>query len=198
MVLPEGRVIASMAAGSEGFVVVSRSAEGSASSITHASGDGIDWFEAPAPADAVAGVAPIGPDWVAVDGTLAVGETATWTAANGLEWTASGTIPRRTEPLADVASCTEFTSALVSSGRLTVDSTVWTYPCGEGHVQSFGAAHITADGVTWAALPFAGGPLVMGGSTRGTAVNAGLDLEDGTLLAGEKDYRATFWFRPQN
>jgi len=30
----------------------------------------------------------------------------------------------------------------------------------------------------------------------GVSVNAGLDLDSGTLLVGEKDYRATFWFRP--
>jgi hypothetical protein len=196
MALPEARVVASMAAGREGFVVVSRSVEGSASSTMHASGDGIDWFEAPGPADAVAAVAPIGPDWVAVDGALGEGDTATWTSANGLDWTPSGSIPRRTESLGEGAVCTEFTSRLFSSGSLNVASTVWSYPCGEGHVQRFGAAHITADGGTWAALRFTAGRLVTDGSTRGTTVNTGLDLEDGTLLAGEKDYRATFWFRP--
>ena len=74
MALSEGRVIASAAAGPEGFVVVSRSVEGAASSMMHASGDGLDWFEAPGPADAVVATAPIGPDWVAVDGTLGEGE----------------------------------------------------------------------------------------------------------------------------
>ena len=198
MALSEGRVVASIAAGPEGFVVVSRSVEGSASSMMHASGDGIDWFEAPGPADAVAGITAIGPDWVAVDGTLGDGDTSTWTSANGLDWTASGTIPRRTEPLGDDAVCTEFTSRLLSSGSFAVVSTVWSYPCGEGHVQHFGAAHVTADGATWGVLPFTAGGLVTDGSTRGTTVNVGLDLEDGTLLAGEKDYRATFWFRPED
>jgi hypothetical protein len=120
----------------------------------------------------------------------------TWTSANGLDWTGSGKIPSRTEPLGDGAECTEFTSRLVSSGSLAVASTVWSYPCGEGHVQRFGAAHVTADGATWQTLPFTAGGLVVDGSTRGTTVNAGFDLEDGTLLVGEKDYRATFWFRP--
>ena len=195
-VIPEGRAVASMDAGPDGFVVVSRSVEGSASSVVYASGDGVDWFEAPGPADAVAGVAPIGPDWVGLDGTFGDGEEATWVSANGLDWAASGSMPRRTESLGDDATCTEFTSQLLSSGSLAVASTQWSYPCGEGHVQHFGAAHVTADGTTWAALPFAAGGLVVDGSTRGTTVNAGLDLEDGTLLAGEKDYRATFWFRP--
>lgn len=62
-------------------------------------------------------------------------------------------------------------------------------------VQHFGAAHVTADGATWTALPFTASALVTDGSTRGTTVHAGLDLEDGTLLVGERDYRATFWFR---
>ena len=86
----------------------------------------------------------------------------------------------------------------MSTGSLVVVSTTLSYPCGEGHVQRFGAAHVTEDGTTWAPLPFTLESSPGDEATRGATVSAGIDLDSGTLLVGEKDYRATFWFRPSD
>jgi hypothetical protein len=202
LALPSGRVIASMGAGPEGFVVISRSIEGTASSIVHASGDGVDWYEATPPVDDAAGIASIGSDWIGTGwGQFtdpAASEASSWFSADGLEWIEAGPIPLGALELAENTTCRELAAAPVSTGRLVVVPSSLSYPCAEGHVQSYGAAHVTADGTTWVKLPFTGPTSPGERKTRGATVSAGVDLENGTLVAGESAYRATFWFRPND
>jgi hypothetical protein len=197
----DGRIVTAMGAGPEGFVILAEVYESAEPPKAWASANGIDWFEATSGAWNVGGVAPLGPDWVAVDhgpfdDEWRDAETSSWLSSNGLDWTEAGRIPLRAVPLSDSTLCREFLSDPVSTGSLVVVSTTLSYPCGEGHVQRFGAAHITSGGAAWTSLPFTLEASPGDEGTRGTTVNAGLDLDSGTLLVGEKDYRATFWFRP--
>jgi hypothetical protein len=196
-----GRIVTSMSAGPEGFVILAEVYESAELPKAWASANGIEWFEATRGAWEVGGVAPLGPDWVAVgrgpfDEEWRDTETTTWRSSNGLDWTDAGRIPLRAVSLSDGTLCREFLSDPVSTGSLVVLSTTLSYPCGEGHVQRFGAAHVTADGMTWAPLPFTLESSSGDEGSRGATVHAGLDLGSGTLLVGEEDYRATFWFRP--
>ena len=198
-----GRIVTAMSAGPEGFVILAEVYESAEPPTAYASANGTEWFEATSGAWDVGGVAPLGPDWVAIgsgpfDDEWRDTETSSWLSSNGLDWTDAGRIPLRAVPLSDGTLCREFLSGPVSTGSLVVVSTTLSYPCGEGHVQRFGASHVTADGATWTALPFTLEASPGDDGTRGATVNAGLDLGSGTLLVGEKDYRATFWFRPSD
>ncbi|MDQ3689191.1 MAG: hypothetical protein M3406_03990, partial [Chloroflexota bacterium] len=193
------RIMTGIAAGPEGFVIRAEVYESADPATLYASGNGVDWYEASDPGWTLGSAAPIGPDWVALDHRPFDApddvEVRTWVSANGLDWTEAGQLPLRTVDLGDGAVCSEYPD-LVSTRTLVVASTVLSYPCGEGLVQRFGTAHVSNDGGTWLALPFAAGVEIADPTTRGTQVSAGLDLESGTLLVGETGYRATFWFRP--
>lgn len=191
------RIVTRIAAGPEGFVIRA-DVYGSADPPTlYASGNGVDWYEAVTSGWHPGELAPVGPDWIAVDQrpfeVQDDTEVRAQISANGLEWAEAGRLLLRTIDVGGGAICGEFPD-LISTGTLVVASTALSFPCGEGLVQVFGAVHVTDDGGTWLALPF--GVEVDGRSSRGTRVSAGLDLESGTLLVGEIGFRATFWFRP--
>ena len=196
-----GRIVTGTGAGPEGFVILAEVYESGQPARIYASGNGIDWFEATSDGWDPSGVAALGPDWIAVDSRpfdlQEDAEVQTWLSGNGLDWTEAGRIPLRAIPIGDDAVCSEH-PRLVSTGSLVVASTTLSYPCSEGLVQRFGSAFETFDGATWLPLPFVASVDPTDGSTRGTRVAAGIDLESGTLLVGEKDYRATFWFRPSD
>jgi hypothetical protein len=196
----DGRWFPSIAAGTEGFVGLATRFESSEPPVVYASGDGVEWYEAQTPRwDAAAGVVAIGSDWIAVGSRSFEEEWSdtqvpTWFSANGLEWTETGAIPLDAISAGEDVVCAEFPSTPVGTGSLVTVSTFLSYPCAEGNVQGYGATHITADGATWALLPFAVGA-ELDADTRGTSVSAGTDLAAGTLLVGERDYQATFWLR---
>lgn len=195
------RMVKAMEAGPEGFVILGSVYESDEPARGYASADGLAWYEATTGDWDVSGVAPIAGDWVALgpgpfDDEWHDTDTPSWFSSNGLDWAEVGRIPLRALSLSAGVSCREFLSEPVSTGRTVVVSSTLSYPCGEGHVQRFGAAHITPDGATWSALPFTLEARPGDEGTRGASVNAGLDLDFGTMLVGEKDYRATFWFRP--
>jgi hypothetical protein len=197
------RPVTAMEGGPEGFVILGSLYESSEPARAYASADGLVWYEATTGEWDVSGIAPIAGDWVGVgpgpfDDEWHDTDTASWFSSNGLEWVEVGRIPLRALPLSAGVSCREFLSEPVSTGHLVVASSTLSYPCGEGQVQRFGAAHITSDGAAWTALPFTLEASPGDEGTRGASVNAGLDLDFGTLLVGEKDYRATFWFRPSD
>ncbi len=197
------RIATALEAGPEGFVILGSVYESAESPKAYASADGLDWYEATTGEWDVSGIAPIAGDWVGVgpgpfDDEWHDTDTPSWFSSNGLDWAEAGRIPLRALPLSAGVSCREFLSEPVSTGRLVVVSSTLSYPCGEGHVQRFGAAHITSDGAAWWALPFTLEASPGDEGTRGASVNAGMDLESGTLLVGEKDYRATFWVRPND
>ncbi len=193
------RIVTQTAAGPEGFVIRAEVYEGAEPATLYASGDGHDWYEAVTTGWQPGDLAPIGPDWVAVDQrafeTQDDTEVLTRVSANGLEWAEAGRLPLRTIDVGGGAVCGEIPE-LVSTGTLVVASTTLSYPCGEGLVQRFGAVHVTDDGGAWFALPFAAATEIDDPRSRGTRVSAGLDLTSGTLLVGETQYRAVFWFRP--
>jgi hypothetical protein len=196
----DGRIITAMGAGPQGFVVLGSIYESADPPKAYASANGIDWYEATTGDWDVGAIAPLGPDWIAIgryaiEGEWRDTEVPTWRSSNGIDWAEVRALPLRALELSEGVTCQEFPSEPSSSGRLVVVSTTLSYPCGEGNVQRFGASNVTADGTTWAALPFTveAGPAAEG--TRGGTVTAGLDIGSGTLLVGEKDYRATFWFR---
>lgn len=194
-----GRIVTRIAAGPEGFVIVGEVYESAEPATLYASGNGIDWYTATSDGRDPWDVAPLGPDWIALDsppfGLEEDVEVPTWFSGNGLDWNEGAPLPLRAIPVGGGAACGEY-PGLVSSGRHVVASMTLSYPCGEGRVQHFGSAYITSDGRIWLPLPFVGDVDPADGSTRGTRVAAGLELESGTLLVGEKDYQATFWFRP--
>ena len=144
-------------------------------------------------------MAPLGPDWISIDsppfGVAEDRKLQTWFSGNGLDWFEAGLLPLHAAPAGEGVACGEF-PMLVSTGSLVVASTTLAYPCGEGRVERFGSAHVTSDGSTWAPLSFANSIDPADPPTRGTRIAAGVDLEAGTLLVGENNYRATFWFRP--
>lgn len=193
------RIVTRIAAGPEGFVIRAEVYESGEPPTLYASGNGRDWHEAVTSGWRPGELAPIGPDWVAIDqrpfDVQDDAEVRTRLSANGLEWAEAGRLALRTIDVGGGAVCGEF-PALIGTGTLVVASTALSYPCGEGLVERFGAVHVTDDGRAWLALPFAATVDIDDPSTRGTRVSAGLDLESGTLLVGETEYRATFWFRP--
>jgi hypothetical protein len=196
----DGRLnIFSAAGGPEGFVLMAEADASPESPTIYASGDGSAWFEASAIDWNPAAVAAIGPDWVVIDapplGMTADTDVRTWTSANGLEWAEAGAVTLRAHAAGGGVSCAEL-PRLRSTGTFVILSTALSYPCAEGRVERFGSAHVTVDGATWLALPFVAVPDLGTDATRGTSISAGLDVENGTWLVGEKDYRATFWFRP--
>ena len=197
----DGRWFASIAAGTEGFVGLATGFESTEPPVIYASGDGVEWYEAETPPwEAAAGVVAIESDWIAV-GSRSFEEdwsdthVPTWFSADGLDWTQAGELPLDAIPAGDEAVCAEFPSIPVSTGSLVTVSTSLSYPCSEGNVGRYGATHITADGETWAPLPFAIAA-DLDAATRGTSVAAGADLAAGTLLVGESEFQATFWLRP--
>jgi hypothetical protein len=196
-----GRIVTGIDAGPEGFVTLAEVYESAEAATIYASGNGTDWYEATSDGWDPSDVAALNSDWIAVDSRpFELREDAdvqTWFSSNGLDWAKAGGLPLRAIPIGDDAVCSEY-PRLVSTGSMVVASTTLLYPCGEGLVQRFGSAYETSDGDSWLPLPFVGRVDPTDGSTRGTWVAAGIDLESGTLLVGEKDYQATFWFRPSD
>jgi hypothetical protein len=195
------RITQGMGGGPEGFVVIAQAYESAESPKVYASGNGTDWFEADTLDWNPVGVAPLEADWIVAEAGPPLdseGDTVapTWVSENGLDWAESGRIALRELPLPDEFSCREFVSGLTSTGSMVVSSTTFSYPCGEGNVQTFGASSVTTDGATWSPLPFTVSETPFDQPGRGATVTAGLDLASGTLLVGESGYRATFWFRP--
>lgn len=87
---PEGRDIQQVRGGAEGFVATGVRTEGRL--YVMASGDGIEWLDAPEQASvdgmpAVPPLAPLGGDWVAT-GRGGVDPIEIWRSANGLDWSA--------------------------------------------------------------------------------------------------------------
>jgi hypothetical protein len=198
-----GRIITALAAGPEGFVAFGSVYESAEPPVAYASADGLTWYES-APFDWYAShLAPVGPDWVGFGiGSIpeATEEDARTTfSENGLEWSDTGAVPMRTVELDPTTSCREYLARAIGGGDFVVAATDLSGPCGEGHVQRFGAAHISSDSDNWEALPFTTAPIGIDITvTRGATVNDGIELGSGRLLVGEKDYRATFWFRPND
>ena len=196
------RIARGLGAGPEGFVVIAQAYESAESPAVYASGNGTEWFKATTPDWNPVGVAPLGADWVVAEAgpfdldSEAIATARTWISANGLDWAESGSIGRRDFPLSDEGSCRELISGLTSTGSMVVSSSTLSYPCGEGHVQSFGASNVTTDGASWTPLAFTVRDTAFDVAYRGATVTAGVDLASGTLLVGESGYRATFWFRP--
>ena len=118
----------------------------------------------------------LGPDWVAVR-RQADGTAQFWTSANGLDWTATGTVRRSTR---------------VGPGDalFTVGDMVYFAPGSERALfpyQKSGPTWSSGDGATWRRLAL----------PPGATVTSGIAYDGGTLLAGvDGDGRGTFWVAP--
>ena len=199
--LPVGSAVISLAGGPEGFVAIVADTTAEYASTIYASGDGIGWYEAEGGPAEVRAVSALGPDWVAVapgpfEDYSVRADTPAWFSTNGLDWTETGAIPLIAVALDESTSCREFIFDAIGTGGQVVVSTTFSYPCGEGRVQTFGRSSISSDGARWARLPFTESSVAVDRATRGATVTSGIELETGTLLVGEKDYRAAFWWRP--
>jgi hypothetical protein len=186
----------SIAAGDEGFVATTAGGLTEPSTTVSASADGIEWFNATSPPGNAHLVAPIGPDWVAIESEPGqpgeIDSTASWSSANGLEWNLAGELPLGAIDAGGGAGCTEFASGLHGTGDVAIVSTTLTYPCSEGGVVRYGQSSITSDGVSWDPLEFTGAS-DLSSVSRGTTINAAIALGDRLILVGEKDLQATFW-----
>ena len=175
--------VSDVAAGDEGFVAIGTiiTAGETGDLVAFASADGREWI-ASAPLSGMHYVAGVGPDWFGMSTALPVEgpEPGTGTllfSANGLDWSDVGELR-----LGVSGQCRESASSLSGAGEWLFMHTGLNYPCSEGAVQTAGNQYVSADGVTWEALPFP-----YNSSHRIIEV-------DGTLIgAGHTGNRATFW-----
>ena len=189
-------------AGPEGFVVTGYryrldSERSDEQTFVVASGDGVEWFEAPAEEitfSTYANVAPVGGDWVIAANILTAegftGRAATWYSANGLAWDERTAIdvPMPTSPYPDSSTAT-LIGSLVSTGERVIAS---------------GSVSICCHGPWWAAgvwSSFDGRSWERLGFPDGTVVTAAAEHDGVVVLAGfdrarpedEFKARATFW-----
>ena len=147
----------SMAAGDEGFIASTTSEAGSTTNTQwEASGDGVAWFVATEPADGAFLAAPRGADWLATTTAFTEEpsiEVATWSSANGLDWSPLGSMPLGSLDVGEVA-CLEVPAILHGLPAMVVAGTTLSGPCGEGAVVAAGGSYASVDGVEWARLPF--------------------------------------------
>jgi hypothetical protein len=147
----------SVAAGDEGFVV-STTSEGGGQAATQwqASGDGLEWVMATKPDDGALLAAPRGADWLAATTTVTDEssiEVATWSSANGLDWSPLGSMPLGSVDFGEM-DCDEAPAILHGLPSMVVAGTVLASACGEGAVVTAGGSYATIDGVDWTRLPF--------------------------------------------
>ncbi len=186
---------ATVAAGPEGFVAVAiRPSADSDETAAFASSDGRTWSEADVSPVGSLFVAPLGTGWVAM-GPGQGASTASWTSADGLRWTESGTVELRAAREADL-ECRELIRDVIAAGDVVVAPTTFSYPCSEGRVERFGQVFASTDGAAWSTLPFAPSAVGAEPGQRGTTVRGAARTDAGLVLVGESDGRATFWLQP--
>jgi hypothetical protein len=182
-----------LGAGDEGFVasIIRGDPNTSASEIV-ASSDGLEWFDATAPADGAARVAPRGGDWFAA--TTSVGENvsvAAWESADGLEWSPLGDLTLGSFESAD-ATCTEGPWAIHGLPGLMVMGTTLFGPCGEGAVVAAGSSYTSPDGVEWTQLPFGDQAFAAAAASVGDRVIVVTDTRTGFA----ENVGVVFWIGP--
>ena len=132
-----GRIWFDLGAGPEGFVAIGSNADGSRR-IVIASSDGREWFEAAEPPPNIERVAPHGPDWMGVAGTLPIDiaknrEAPVWFSENGLDWREIGPHPLLSVSFNEDTTCAEYVSDLLSAGEVLVTAAVLLLPMLGGH-----------------------------------------------------------------
>lgn len=187
----------SVGAGNEGFVIAGWRTS-SQEPHTIASADGRSWFEAGTPPGVATGVVPRAGDWLAVSREVefGIGEPSTarvWTSANGLAWEQSGSFALESRQ-AGGAPCTEWPTALHAVGPWLIATSIVSYPCSEGGVETQGTQRISLDGVEWFGLPFAPASEEIG---LGTRIGGAVEVDGRLVLVGERDRVATFWIGEQ-
>ena len=192
----------SVAAGTEGFVVIRHLADTDVTSLLSASGNGVDWFDAESAPTDVRHVAPSGSDWVAIgpgsfEDRTEDSTTTSWFSANGLDWVGVGELDLDAVDIGGGDACKEYVTHLISAGGVLVASTVLSYPCSEGGVVRYGRSSLSMDrGSSWDELAFLRSGQDPDSRGRGATVNAATPVQDGILLVGERDYQAAFWKLP--
>ena len=185
---------ASVAAGPDGFVVTAaRPSVDSDETVAFISSDGSTWLEADLSPTGSIFTAPLGPDWVAA-GPGEGSSTPSWASGNGVRWDVSGAVPLASVAAGDM-ECREMVRELISAGDVVLAPTTFSYPCSEGRAERFGQVLATTDGATWSALPFTQSTQPEDPAGRGTTVHGATATDDGVVLVGESDGRATFWVR---
>ena len=181
----EKETLYDIGAGLEGFVAVGRRLlEHPAEAVfSLASADGREWFEGPL-YSAPTNVTPIRGDWVTM-GLIAgdPGALPLWRSANGLDWTASGSVTAESVLLTDGATCQEYLGRLDNADRWLVLNLTLSFPCSEGGFVTPGRQLVSVDGATWDELPF----------TQYSSVADVLATKGLLLLVGHTAERASFW-----
>jgi hypothetical protein len=182
-----------LGAGDEGFVAsIIRGDPNTSASEIIASSDGLEWFDATAPPDGAARVAPRGGDWFAA--TTSVGENvsvAAWQSADGLEWSPLGELPLATFEALDL-TCTEGPWAIHGLPGLMVMGTTLFGPCGEGAVVAAGSSYASPDGLEWTQLPFGAQAFAAGAALVGDRVIVVTDTRTGIA----ENVGVIFWIGP--
>lgn len=189
-------------AGPEGFVVTGyryrfQGDEREDRTLVLASGDGLEWFEAPlqeTPFPTYTRVAPVGGDWLIAANETAegdwTGQATTWFSENGLTWEERGAIDIPIpDPPWEGADPSAVVGHLVSTGERLIASANVVVCC---HGPSWaGGVWSSFDGRSWERLGF----------PEGTSVTAAAEHDGVVLLAGfdralpedEFKARAVFW-----
>jgi hypothetical protein len=178
-------------AGEEGFVAVGQEYTDplNPTPLVIASGDGVAWFESASAPPGAQVVAPLGGDWVLVSQGAASASAQTWFSTDGLDWTERGSVAL--EANVNGSGCGEYPNGIGSaSARLFLSTRL--SACSEGGVYVHGTLLTSRDGATWSAVGFERG--TPGDFWSGAGVQAAIGVEDGIVLVGEEDGRATFWF----
>ncbi len=190
-----GRIVA-IGAGDEGFVASGTlgTPPGSLAPFVIASADGRNWVEASGPPTDIVELAPLAGDWVAIGyafgGAPLADHATTWFSTNGLDWVRRGDLPLRTVP-AGGSTCNEYPSGLTAAGGWLVLASTLSGPCTEGGFVVPGIQRISAEGTSWAALPFEVG--TPGTSGSGSTVNGSIAVGGRLVLVGEANQKAAFW-----
>ena len=197
-VAQDGNRLVDVGAGPQGFVALGQRGEsGARTSFAIASADGGSWLEGSEPPMDALAVAPLGGDWIAAsarflpsDGEPSDLESAAWLSPNGLDWTEAHDLALDTVQIAPDTECTEYPSEIHGTGRWLVLSPILTYTCSEGGFIRHGTPRLSTNGRDWVALAFP-----QAGMERrfGSGVFDAIETDDGLILVGESNARATFW-----
>jgi hypothetical protein len=189
-------------AGPEGFVVIGNryrfdGEDRDDRTFVLASGDGLEWIEAPAEETTFSNlshVAPIGGDWVIaaneVTEVVGTGRATTWYSANGLAWDERSAIdvPMPSSPYPDTDTSTVI-GGLAGTGERVIASGSVVICC---HGPRWAAGVWSSfDGQSWEGLDFPEGTVVTAAAQHdGVVVLAGFDR---ARPEDEFKVRAMFW-----